>query len=68
MCKTVQNSKMLTRSKSKELKPVRKYVEHINTLHAVAEGLLNYSTNIGDDKKREIIENYENIIRCLLNV
>lgn len=59
---------MMTRSKSKEYKKNDKYVEHINTLHKIAEGLLDYSTNISDDKKREIIENYENIIRCLLNI
>jgi len=68
LLKQRQIKTMLTRSKSKETQNNDKYVEHINTLHAVAEGLLNYSTNIGDDKKREIIENYENIIRCLLNV
>jgi hypothetical protein len=59
---------MLTRSKSKNQKNQDKYVEHINTLHKIADGLLDYSTNIDDEKKREIIENYENIIRCLLNI
>jgi hypothetical protein len=59
---------MLTRSKSKNQKNQDKYVEHINILHKIVEGLLDYSTNIKDCKKREIIENYENIIRCLLNI
>jgi hypothetical protein len=59
---------MLTRLKSKNQKNQDKYVEHINTLHKIADGLLDYSTNIDDEKQREIIENYENIIRCLLNV
>jgi hypothetical protein len=59
---------MLTRLKSKNQKNQDKYVEHINTLHKIADGLLDYSTNIDDEKKREIIENYENIIRCLLNI
>ena len=59
---------MLTRSKSKETQNNDKYIEHINRLHEIAEGLLDYSTKIDAVKKREIIENYENIIRCLLNV
>jgi hypothetical protein len=59
---------MLTRLKSKNQKNQDKYVEHINTLHKIADGLLDYSTNIDVEKQREIIENYENIIRCLLNV
>ena len=59
---------MLTRSKSKETQNNDKYVEHINTLHTIAEGLLNYSSEIDLIKQMEIIENYENIIRCLLNV
>lgn len=59
---------MLTRSKRKNQKNQDKYVEHINTLHKIGDGLLDYSTNIDDEKKREIIENYENIIRCLLNI
>jgi hypothetical protein len=59
---------MMTRSKSKEYQKKDKYVEHINTLHKIAQGLLDYSTNIDIEKKREIIENYENIIRCLLNI
>jgi hypothetical protein len=68
LLKPRQIKTMLTRSKSKKVKSDDKYVEHINTLHKIAEGLLDYSTNISDDKKREIIENYENIIRCLLNI
>jgi hypothetical protein len=59
---------MLTRSKSKEMQNNNKYVVHINTLHKIAEGLLNYSNDIDIEKQREIIENYENIIRCLLNI
>ena len=59
---------MLTRSKNKEVKPICKYVEHVKTLHEIAEGLLNYSTEIDVDKKRKIIENYENIIHCLLKL
>jgi len=59
---------MMTRSKNKEVKNNDKYVEHINTLHAVTKGLLNYSNDIDIEKQKEIIENYENIIRCLLNI
>jgi hypothetical protein len=59
---------MRTRSNNKEVKNNDKYVEHINTLHKISEGLLNYSTNIDIEKQREIIENYEKIIRCLLNI
>lgn len=59
---------MMTRSKSKSTENKNKYVEHINTMHKIAERLLNYSKDTDIKKQREIIENYENIIRCLLNI
>jgi hypothetical protein len=59
---------MLTRSKSKKVLFGNKYVEHIETLDKIAEGLLNDCHVLDVEKHREIIKNYENIIRCLLNI
>jgi hypothetical protein len=59
---------MLTRSKSKKVRFGNKYVEHIETLDKIAEGLLNDCHVLDVEKHREIIKNYENIIRCLLNI
>jgi hypothetical protein len=59
---------MLTRSKTKRVLFDNKYVEHIKTLDKIAEGLLSDSCNLDVEKHREIIKNYENIIRCLLNI
>jgi hypothetical protein len=59
---------MLTRSKTQKMHYDNKYVEHIKTLDKIAEGLMNDCHILDVEKQREIIENYENIIRCLLNV
>jgi hypothetical protein len=58
---------MLTRSKTKELNCDNKYVEHIKTLDKITKGLMNDCPTLNVEKHREIIKNYENIIRCLLN-
>jgi hypothetical protein len=59
---------MMTRSNTKTLHSDNKYVQHIKTLHEIAEELLNDCNVLDVEKHREIIKNYENIIRCLLNV
>jgi hypothetical protein len=59
---------MLTRSKSQKMHSDNKYVEHVKTLHKIAEGLLRDCHLLDVEKHREIIKNYENIIRCLFNV
>jgi hypothetical protein len=58
---------MLTRSKTKRLHFDNKYVEHIKTLDKITKGLMNDCPTLNVEKHREIIKNYENIIRCLLN-
>jgi len=59
---------MLTRSNNKKVTCDNKYVEHIKTLDKIAEGLMNDCHTLDVDKHREIIKNYESIIRCLLNI
>lgn len=59
---------MLTRSKSQKMNSDNKYVEHIKTLDEIVEGLLSDCHVLDIEKHREIIKNYENIIRCLLNI
>jgi hypothetical protein len=59
---------MLTRSKTKRVHFDNKYVEHIKTLDKIAQGLLSDCHILDVEKHREIIKNYENIIRCLLNI
>jgi hypothetical protein len=59
---------IIRRSSRVRAKKNGKYIEHIKTLHSVAGDLLSMTDILSEDKLRNVIAEYENLIGDLLNI